>query len=283
MCNILHKYVKEESEFIMEVLKVKGFIPDILHLCTEIQPYRSVYTARKQSCNYFQFIEDLNEVVHSSEELLHNLYNLQRKTASQLLTFTVTDTDREYNKKYPNHMPIAYALVGNSLSMDKFRNMLDQVSNVCQSKGVDILCQCCNGQFWPIVCKTKYSEPLTWIAWQKDLWNTSMKMSKRDLIKSLEYVSKVDDEMLLNLGSENVADEFTYTFQNLTFQKHKQDGITKLEMHSNGGPLHNYETAFWHCIYTTKRWKHRSYDPVWDYSQVQCNNTSPKSNEVTSS
>ena len=44
-------------------------------------------------------------------------------------------------------MPIAYALVGNSLSMDKFRNMLDQVSNVCKSKGVDILCQCCDGQF----------------------------------------------------------------------------------------------------------------------------------------
>ena len=109
MCNILHKYVKEESEFIMEVLKVKGFIPDILHLCTEIQPYRSVTTARKQSCNYLQFIEDLNEVIHSSEELLHDLYDLQRKMASQLLTFAVTDTDREYSKKYPNHMPIAYA------------------------------------------------------------------------------------------------------------------------------------------------------------------------------
>ena len=193
LCNILHKYVKEESEFIMEVPKVKGYIPDILHLCTEIQLYRSVYTARKQSCNYLQFIEDLNEVVHA-----------------------ITDTDREYNKKYSNHMPIAYALVGNSLSMDKFRNMLDQVSNVCKSKGVDILCRCCNGQFQQIVCKTKNSESLTWIAWQKDLWNTSMKMSKRDLLKSLESVCKVDDEML-NLGSENIADEFTYTFQNLTF------------------------------------------------------------------
>ena len=44
-----------------------------------------------------------------------------------------------------------------------------------------------------------------------------MKMSKRYLLKSLESVCKVDDEMLLNLGSEEVADEFTYTFQNLTF------------------------------------------------------------------
>ena len=92
------------------------------------------------------------------------MYDLQRKTASQLLTFAVTDTNTEYNKKYPNHLPIAYALVGNSLSMEKFRIMLDQVSDVCKSKGVKILCQCCDGQFRPIVCKNCNNEPLTWIA-----------------------------------------------------------------------------------------------------------------------
>ena len=54
-------------------------------------------------------------------------------------------------------------------------------------------------------------------------------------------------------------------------------------MHSNGGPLDNYETTFWHSIYTIKRWKHRTYDPVWDYGQVQCNNTNDTRNEVTSS
>ena len=83
-------------------------------------------------------------------------------------------------------MPIAYALVGNSLSMEKFRIMLDQVSDVCKSKGVKILCQCCDGQFRPIVCKNCNNEPLTWIAWQKDLWNTTMKMSKREIFKTLE-------------------------------------------------------------------------------------------------
>ena len=37
-CNSLHKYVTEESEFIMEVPKVKGYLPYLLHLCKEIQP-----------------------------------------------------------------------------------------------------------------------------------------------------------------------------------------------------------------------------------------------------
>ena len=58
----------------------------------------------------------------------------------------------------------------------------------------------------------------------------------------------------LMIGSENIADEFTYTFQKLTCRKTQQNGIYKFEIHSNGGPLDNYETAFWHCIYTTKRW-----------------------------
>ena len=55
-----------------------------------------------------------------------------------------------------------------------------------------------------------------------------------------------------------------------------------MEIHSNGGPLDNYETSFWHCIYTTKWWRHRFYDPVWDYGQVQCNNTNDTQNEVSS-
>ena len=64
--------------------------------------------------------------------------------------------------------------------------------------------QCCDGQFRPIVCKNHNNEPLTWIAWQKDLWNTNMKMSKREILKTLESVCKVDDEMLLNVGSEGI-------------------------------------------------------------------------------
>ena len=107
-------------------------------------------------------------------------------------------------------------------------------------------------------------------------------MTKRDILITLESVCRIEDEMLLNVGSKNVQEEFTYTFKNLTCRKSLQNGIAKLEIHSNGGPLDNYKTVSWHCIYTTKRWSHRSYDPVWDYGQVQCNNTNDTSNEVTS-
>ena len=92
--------------------------------------------------------------------------------------------------------------------------------------------------------------------------------------KTLKLVCKVDDEILLNVGSENCDDEFTHTFQNLTCKRTCINNAPKFELHSNGGPLDNYKTSFWHCIYTTQCWKHKSYDPVWDYGQVQLNNGS---------
>ena len=109
-----------------------------------------------------------------------------------------------------------------------------------------------------------------------------MKMSKREIVKTLESVCKVDDEMLLNVGSEEFCDEFSYSFHNLTCQRRLQNVNSTLEIHLNGRPLDNYETSFWHCIYTTKWWRHRFYDPVWDYGQVQCNNTNDTQNEVSS-
>ena len=39
-------------------------------------------------------------------------------------------------------------------------------------------------------------------------------------------------------------------------------------MCSNGGPVNDYETLFMGEVYTTQRWKHRTYDPIWDYKQV---------------
>ena len=169
----------------MEVPKVRGLLRDDLSLCTILRPYRSIYNVQQKNVNYLHFIDDLNDVVNECEHLIGDLYDIQRKTASQLLTFAITDTDKEYNKKFPNHIPIAYAMVGNSLSMDKFRNMLDQVTDLCKDKGVKILCQCCDGQFRSIVCKTRENDPPTWIAWQKDIWNKTMKKMKMEILKFL--------------------------------------------------------------------------------------------------
>ena len=80
--------------------------------------------------------------------------------------------------------------------------------------------------------------------------------------------------MLLTVGSEDMQEELRYAYENLNIIKEMVNGQPRLQMYSSGGPLDDYETCLWHCIYTTKWWKHKSYDPVWDYGQVQSNNAS---------
>ena len=101
--------------------------------------------------------------------------------------------------------------------------------------------------------------------WQKDLWTRTMKLSKKELLEILNDVSTVTELMLLEVGSEDPSDEFTYTHENLTITRCIKDGVPKLFLESQGGPRDNYESKLIHHIYTTRKCKHRHYDPVWDF------------------
>ena len=107
--------------------------------------------------------------------------------------------------------------------------------------------------------------------WQKDLWTKTMKLSKKEMLEILNDVSTVSELMLLEVGSEDPSDEFIYTHQNLTVARSYEDGVLKLFLESQGGPRDNYESKLMHAIYTTKKWKHRHYDPVWDFRQKSQN------------
>ena len=50
-----------------------------------------------------------------------------------------------------------------------------------------------------------------------------------------------------------------------------EDGALKLFLESQGGPRDNYESKLMHHIYTTRKLKHRHYDPVWDFRQKSQN------------
>ena len=91
------------------------------------------------------------------------------------------------------------------------------------------------------------------------------------MLNKLNEVSLVDAEMLQELGSKQADEEFTYTFKNLTFDKRLEDGKFKLFIQSNGGPKDKYKSLLMQHIYITRKWKHRHYNPVWDYRQKSQN------------
>ena len=91
------------------------------------------------------------------------------------------DTDRFYRAHTPANNPIEYALKGPSINIDTTRLIIEEVRDKCK-ENVDILTEVTDGQFRKIVCRTIDSKPLTWLGWQKDLWNESMKRNKEDLM-----------------------------------------------------------------------------------------------------
>ena len=264
---VLKEYVVKNCEFICEVPKVNSLPIDSMTLCCRLSPYRTVLTCRNKPIEFKNYVEDVHYCLTTGEKLINDAFNIQRKPAGQVLAFVLTDADREYNKKHPSHSTIAYALVCGSVNMDTFRKMLYSVLDVCKEQKVRILSECSDGQFRKLICKTKNDKPLTWLMWQKDLWTRTMKLSKKEMIDILNAVSTVSELMLLEVGSQDPCDEFTYTHENLTVSRCIENGMPKLFLESEGGPRDNYESKLIHHIYTTRRWQHRYYDPIWDFRQ----------------
>ena len=184
------------------------------------------------------------------------------------LAFILMDTDRFYKSHRPANNPIAYALKRPSINMDTMRLMIEEVRDKCKEENVDILTKVADGQFRKIVYRMIDNKPLTWLGWKKDLWNESMKRNKEDLMHTLEAVAYVSDETLQNLKKCKCCQgEFKFKHENLQVDAHRINNKRQFFMSSNGGPVDDYETLFMDEIYMTQRWKHKTYDPIWDYKQ----------------
>ena len=184
-------------------------------------------TCRNKPIEFKRCVEDLHYCLTTGEKLINDAFNIQCMPAGLLLAFVLTDADREY-KKHPSHSTIAYALVCGCINVDKFHKMLDSVLDVCKEQKVRILSECSERQFKKLVCRTKDDKPFTWLMWQKHLWIRTMRLSKKEMLKILNDVSTVTESMLLELGSEEALEEFTYTHENITVSRQYEYGILKL-------------------------------------------------------
>ena len=188
--------------------------------------------------------------------------------ACEIVAFILTDTDRFYKSHTPANNPIAYVLKGPSINMDTMRLIIEEVRDKCKEENVDILTEVTDGQFRKIVCRMIDNKPLTWLGWQNDLWNESMKRNKEDLMHILEAVAYVSDETLENLKKCKCRQgDFRFKYENLQADAYRINNKRQFFVSSNGGPVDDYETLFMGEIYMTQRWKHKTYDPIWDYKQ----------------
>ena len=130
-------------------------------------------------------------------------HELSRKKAAEILTFILSDSDREKSQYGIDHIPIAYGMKGYSLKVETMRKLIEDVRNKCKDEGINILTGVSDGQWFKIVSQDINGNPLTRLQYQKCIWNDVMKMKKKDMIQYLINISTVTQETLTKWGNQD--------------------------------------------------------------------------------
>ena len=182
----------------------------------------------------------LKSICHTTCDLVKEAYELQRRKATKILAFVISDTDRIHDGEHPNQIPIAYALKGYSLSTDTLRKMADIIRNKCKDHGIDVLCEATDGQWAKNCVRMKDDLPLTKLQYQKDVWNTFAHNSKQTSYEILADYSKVAPRCLEELSGIVFPRQQKFEIGNLKVEYTKDDdGKKKFTLSSVGSLGHN--------------------------------------------
>ena len=142
-------------------------------------------------------------------------HDLCRRTATVVLLFVLTDTDREYSKDKPNAIPIAYALKGKSLKVSICRQMVNDVHNFLQGNGINVLVEAYDSQWSRIVFCDENNKPLTLFEVQRDSWLEYSQMSNDKLLSFIQNLCKISDIDVDTCKSMAISCPGIYHFGNI--------------------------------------------------------------------
>ena len=131
----LQKYVDENLKLVAEVPSMKVH-DNYTELHKDQSPYYVPQIEGMRNVSDATIATKLKAICHVTKDLVSKAYELQRRKATEILAFVISDTDRIHDGEHPNQIPIGYALKGYSLSTDKLRQMIDVVGNKCKAEGI---------------------------------------------------------------------------------------------------------------------------------------------------
>ena len=122
---LIDNFVESNTSLICEIPRISAN-EGILHLGDTFSPYFNPKVVQKisgplatdQSIELLQ--SDLRSIVEEG-------YNHVRSEASEIIAFVATNSSRIATVGIPAHLPIAYGLRGNSMSISVMRNMLQDI------------------------------------------------------------------------------------------------------------------------------------------------------------
>ena len=141
----LQKYIDENSCVIVCEVPSMKVHEDYSELHKDQSPYYVPEIEYLRNVSDSTIATKLKAICRVTKDLVSEVYKLQRRKATKILAFVISDMDRIHDGEHPNQIPIAYALKGYSLSTEKLREMIDVVQKKCKAKGIDVLCEATDG------------------------------------------------------------------------------------------------------------------------------------------
>ena len=93
--------------------------------------------------------------------MIYDSHQLNRKKAHEILTFLLSDSDREKSVNGIDNIPIVYALKGYSLNTKTMRHLIEEVRDKCAKNGIHIICEVSDGQWIKNINQDIDGNPLT--------------------------------------------------------------------------------------------------------------------------
>lgn len=193
------EFIENNSTFLCELPLIKSQEPtDAMQMNdTGIHETMSMYKAHLgtepevSTRDWDSAISEWKTVLKEAKEAVQEAFQLERRKATELLMFVISNSDRISCKEYPLTIPVAYALKGRSLKQDTMRQLLDHVYQTLHANEARLLCTTMDGQWQGIVCRDRHDNPLTELQLQRDVWKKFKDMKLPEILNFIHEATMV--------------------------------------------------------------------------------------------
>ena len=191
----IQDYLAEKATFFCEMPLVRSKYPtDVMEAMeTPIEPRYYPYKGRfspeseTQPRNWETAIQEWLQVLSDAKVAVQEAFQLERRKATELIMFVLSNADRITSKKFPLGVPVCYCLKGRSLSQEKMRTLITTVLKRVQANNTRVLATVMDGQWSQVVFRSRNNTPLTELELQRDIWQ---QFNKAKLPKLLLFINE---------------------------------------------------------------------------------------------
>ena len=164
-----------QCEFLGEFPSALSICKDANQQSNEYVEYGSPYVNSistnegSSTCQSTITIEEVCQTLMKSEKVLKDIRRMYQKKASEVVVFTLSDSDRSWKREIGHGLPFGYFFKGYSLTIECMRNIAAKMLHSCTQNGIHVPCSTFDGQWFKLV-ETTETKPLTLFQLHRNHW-----------------------------------------------------------------------------------------------------------------